>query len=123
MNIEQAAKWLDAIKEKYIHGGDDEMDAKRKEAIDMAIRSLEAWENVIKTIESIEPDVLKYVDVKKVVLEIINKALGEVVDESVDECRFLCRWNKDYKCTKGHNERWCKEKMLGEVGETDADCD
>lgn len=78
MNIEQAAKWLDAIKEKYIHGGDDEMDAKRKEAIDMAIRSLEAWKRVIKTIESIEPDVLKYVDVKKVVLEIINKALGEV---------------------------------------------
>ena len=78
MNIEQAVKWLDAIKEKYIHGGDDEMDAKRKEAIDIAIRSLEAWEKAIKNIESIEPDVLKYVDVKKVVLEIINKALGEV---------------------------------------------
>lgn len=30
MNIEQAVKWLDAIKEKYIHGGDDEMDAKKE---------------------------------------------------------------------------------------------
>ena len=49
----------------------------------------------------------------------MRDVVDESVDESVDECRFLCRWNKDFKCTKDHNERWCKGKIFGEVGESE----
>lgn len=49
---------------------------------------------------------------------VVDEPVDETI-ESVDECRFLCRWNKDYKCTKGHYERWCKDKILGEEGETE----
>lgn len=83
MNIEQAVKWLDAIKEKYIHGGDDEMDAKRKEAIDMAIRSLEAWKKVEEEIDTYlwtEGFGSAY---RNEIRNIINKALGEVGGDSV----------------------------------------
>lgn len=41
MTNEQAIEWLIAIKEKYIHGGDEVFDERRKEALDMAIKSLE----------------------------------------------------------------------------------
>jgi len=76
MTIEQAAKWLDAIKEKYIHGGDDEMDAKRKEAIDIAIRSLEAWCRIKNKLNIVNGcgDFIATSDV----MEMIDKALGEV---------------------------------------------
>lgn len=41
MNREEAIKWLNQIEDKYIHGGDDDFDAKRKRAIAMAIEALE----------------------------------------------------------------------------------
>ena len=49
MNIETASDWLKAIKEKYIHGGDESYDEQRKEAIDFAIKTMndqqhEIWE-------------------------------------------------------------------------------
>ena len=37
MTDKECAEWLQAIKEKYIHGGDEGFDAKRREAIDHAI--------------------------------------------------------------------------------------
>lgn len=40
MTNEQAIEWLIAIKEKYIHGGDEGFDERRKEALDIAIKSL-----------------------------------------------------------------------------------
>ena len=40
MKNTEAIKWLKAIKEKYIHGGDEWHDSKRKEAIDCAITVL-----------------------------------------------------------------------------------
>lgn len=40
MDILEAIKWLNQIKEKYIHGGDEEFDEKRKEAIEIAIEKL-----------------------------------------------------------------------------------
>ena len=40
MTNEEAKEWLKAIEEKYIHGGDEGFDAKRKEAISMAIEAL-----------------------------------------------------------------------------------
>lgn len=36
----EAIAWLANIKEKYIHGGDEEFDECRKESIDMAINAL-----------------------------------------------------------------------------------
>ena len=35
-----AIVWLDKIKQRYIHGGDESFDAQRKEALDMAISAL-----------------------------------------------------------------------------------
>ena len=41
MKREEAIEWLGRIKDRYIHGGDEGFDNKRKEAIDMAIESLQ----------------------------------------------------------------------------------
>lgn len=36
----ETIQWLKSIKEKYIHGGDDDYDDKRRQALDEAIRML-----------------------------------------------------------------------------------
>lgn len=41
MTPQEAIEWLVAIVKKYIHGGDDEYDKKRKKAIKIAISTLE----------------------------------------------------------------------------------
>jgi len=41
MDNKEAIEWLKAIEKKYIRGGDEQYDNSRKEAIDMAIKSLE----------------------------------------------------------------------------------
>lgn len=41
MTPQEAIEWLEAIEEKYIHGGDDYFDEKRKIAISIAINALE----------------------------------------------------------------------------------
>lgn len=46
MTNEEAIKWLRAIEEKYIHGGDEDFDAKRKEAINLAIEALKENEKL-----------------------------------------------------------------------------
>lgn len=51
MTREEAIKWLDGIEKKYIHGGDESFDDNRKKAIRMAIRSFEAWDNLVKEME------------------------------------------------------------------------
>lgn len=45
MTDEEAIKWLAAIKDKYIHGGDEEFDRNRRLAIDIAIKALEERAN------------------------------------------------------------------------------
>ena len=40
MNNEECIEWLISIQKKYIHGGDEEFDRKRKEAIEYAINQL-----------------------------------------------------------------------------------
>lgn len=40
MSIRAAIEWLRAIKDKYIKGGDEGFDQKRREAIDTAITAL-----------------------------------------------------------------------------------
>ena len=45
MPNEEAIKWLIAIKEKYIRGGDEEFDRNRRIAIDIAIKALEERSN------------------------------------------------------------------------------
>lgn len=40
MTIEEAIKWIEQISERYIHGGDDDFDAKRREALNMATKAL-----------------------------------------------------------------------------------
>jgi len=48
MNGQEAIKWLEAIKEKYIHGGDEGFDHKRKLAIDYAIAVIKRQEDDLK---------------------------------------------------------------------------
>jgi len=50
MTNAEAIDWLVAIKEKYIHGGDEGFDEMRKEAIDTAIHSLNTQESLEKKI-------------------------------------------------------------------------
>ena len=40
MSKDEAIEWLNAIKDKYIHGGDDYYDGQRRMAIDWAIHLL-----------------------------------------------------------------------------------
>lgn len=40
MTREEAIRWIEQISERYIHGGDDDFDAKRREALNMAIKAL-----------------------------------------------------------------------------------
>ena len=42
MTREEAIKWIERIKEKYIHGGDEGFDDARRRALDMAIEALSA---------------------------------------------------------------------------------
>lgn len=41
MTPQEAVEWLDAIKKKYIHGGDEGFDRKRKIALNTAVEALE----------------------------------------------------------------------------------
>lgn len=41
MTREEAIRWIEQISERYIHGGDDDFDAKRREALNMAIKALQ----------------------------------------------------------------------------------
>lgn len=41
----ETIQWLKSIKEKYIHGGDDDYDDKRRQALDEAIRVLGLFAN------------------------------------------------------------------------------
>ena len=40
MTNQEAIIWIKSIKDKYIHGGDDDFDEQRKKALDMAIEAL-----------------------------------------------------------------------------------
>lgn len=42
MTREEAIEWIENIKEKYIHGGDEAFDDARRKALDMAIEALQA---------------------------------------------------------------------------------
>ena len=80
MTIDIAEKWLKNIKEKYIHGGDDDYDEKRKQAIDKAIASLKAWEEVRQEINDLFSKPAYYMpnyDAYKMFLEIIDRHLQE----------------------------------------------
>ena len=60
MKNSEAVKWIKAIKDKYIHGGDESYDEKRKEALDLAIQALESQKllkHIInnKSIEIVNP--------------------------------------------------------------------
>ena len=51
MSKQDASEWLISIKEKYIFGGDEEYDQKRKLAIDMGVEALQNQIILAKTME------------------------------------------------------------------------
>lgn len=54
MTNKEAIEWLDCIEKKYIHGGDESFDNNRKQAIHMAIRSLDAWDNFYEWLKKLQ---------------------------------------------------------------------
>ena len=54
MTREEAISWLKKIKVKYIHGGDEEFDAKRKEALGMAIAALREQDELESKLRALE---------------------------------------------------------------------
>ena len=54
MTNEEAIKWIMSIKDKYIHGGDEAFDESRREALDMGIKALEAYDKILPLLD---PDI------------------------------------------------------------------
>ena len=82
MTREEAIKWLKGIEEKYIHGGDEGFDAKRKEALFRAIQALEQENKIRAEIEQTAKDYDKFDDIRRVrglwiALDIIDKYTAE----------------------------------------------
>lgn len=69
MTREEAISWLKKIKVKYIHGGDEDFDAKRREAIGMAIAALREqprWISVEERLPEESTEVLSFFCVRKI---------------------------------------------------------
>ena len=47
MTNQEAIVWINSIKDKYIHGGDDDFDEKRKKSLDMGMKALELISHLI----------------------------------------------------------------------------
>jgi len=59
-----AISWLDEIKHRYIHGGDEDFDGRRREALDMAIAALREqplWISVEERLPETWVEVLAFV--------------------------------------------------------------
>lgn len=71
MTNQEAIAWIKSIKDKYIHGGDDDFDEKRKKSLDIAIKAIEDIDkikSIISTHENLlELDVMRY----KMICEVI----------------------------------------------------
>lgn len=60
MTNEEAIEWLEAIRKKYIHGGDEGFDQKRNEALDLAISALsrDRWISVEERLPTVGDKVI-----------------------------------------------------------------
>lgn len=77
MTREDAISWLEKIKIKYIHGGDEEFDAQRIKALDMAISALREQISPEKTAKSSDEKQATsgWINVKERLPEINTKVL------------------------------------------------
>lgn len=99
MTREEAIKWLNRIKDKYIHGGDDDFDAKRKQALDMAIEALSSeavqgvgrYENAIQKLREL-PRYINGVKVRR-----IEKMPTKADTVEVVRCKDCCHANECHK--------------------------
>jgi hypothetical protein len=103
MSNEEAIKWLKAIKDKYIHGGDEAFDECRKEALDMAIKALKdrsqgKWKILVfKTLNEKDGDIIAYE----------CSCCGAVVDKKYQHCpnpKCLAQMKGGAKMKKGENK-------------------
>ena len=58
MTNKEAIFWLNQIKDKYIHGGDESFDQSRRDAIDEAIKALELSSHIIDALEKLKDETL-----------------------------------------------------------------
>lgn len=83
MTREEAIAWIKSIKDKYIHGGDDDFDEKRKKSLDMAVNALEQ-EDVLNKIKTEIIDTL-YID-SLIFGELIDFKNGKInADDVIEE--------------------------------------
>lgn len=64
MTNKEAIFWLNQIKDKYIHGGDESFDQSRRDAIDEAIKALEKLDERSKLAEE-RADAIKAFEAEK----------------------------------------------------------
>jgi len=74
MDIETASDWLKAIKEKYIHGGDESYDEQRKEAIDFAIKTMNDQQHTIWELQ----DLVEYHEDTRKKIRLLVDSKGEI---------------------------------------------
>lgn len=85
LSVSEAVKWLNSIKKKYIHGGDDGYDERRREALALGAAAL----------ESSEPKVLSKSDVlanfhEVLFMEFKDDRYVYTVFEDVNDRVWLC---------------------------------
>ena len=74
MDIKTASEWLKAIKEKYIHGGDESYDEQRKEAIDFAIKTMNDQQHQIWELQ----DLVEFYEDRQRKIRMIVQPNGEI---------------------------------------------
>ena len=91
MTREEAIEWLGRIKDRYIHGGDEGFDNKRKEAIDMAIEALEhePSEDLISREDALMQARPEYLNPQQKRLASYNQGWNDALDEYFDRIKEI----------------------------------
>lgn len=109
MDIKTASMWLEAIKGKYIHGGDDEYDRQRREAIDFAIKTMNDQQNEIWELQELNEHLTdsKHLDERHLKLLVFALRIGwQVIDHS--------RHYFEY-CDDARNDYYMMTEKLSEI--------
>lgn len=111
MTREEAIKWIERINAKYIHGGDENFDAQRSAALEMAIYALRAQEAAEKN-KPLTLDELREMDGEPVLLETgevsIREqliAVWEILIDHDEDCFFFTRRKRGFSA-KNYGLTW-----------------
>ena len=96
MDIKTASDWLKAIKDKYIHGGDESCDEQRKEAIDFAIKTMNDQQNLIWELQ----DLNEHLEDRQKKIHILVDSNGEMhpLEPEPVRCKDCILRGDEHKC-------------------------